>query len=111
MNPARCIKAEHVLLALVARRANPSCRWAAMADHHWTARECWRRDLGPTTVHARPPALTPMQRGSLHRAIRRQYLVEGLRGIRKTFGTTLRAVVAEPAHVVPDGRMAATGER
>lgn len=110
MSPARYIKAEHVLLMLVARRANPACGWAAMANHEWTPRECRRSDFGPTTVHARPPALTPMQRGGLHRAIRRQRLAEGLPSIRKTFGAGLRAVLAEPAHVVPSRRRAATGE-
>lgn len=101
MSSTRHIDAEHVLLALVARRANPRCRWAAMADHEWTPRECRHRYYGPTPAQHRPPLLSPMARGHLHRAIERQRLTQGLPSIRKTFGAGLRALLAEPAHLVP----------
>ena len=94
------ILAEHVLLALVARKANPKCRWSAMASYQYSPRNCdrWR---GSDKLYSRPPLLTPMQRGELHRAIARQRLMQGLPSIRATYGTGLRAVLAEPAHVVP----------
>lgn len=95
------ILAEHVLLALVARKVNPRCRWAAMASHRYSTRSCSWRLSGAGTTFPRPPQLSPMQRGSLHRAIERQRLTQGLGSIRATFGTGLRAVLDEPAHIVP----------
>lgn len=98
----RLINAEHLELVLVARRLKCSeSRWAAMADHYWTQRRCsWRDNSSSTVIHF-PPTAGPMARGNLHRAIERQRLTQGLPSIRKTFGTNLRALLAEPAHSVP----------
>lgn len=95
------ILAEHVLLALVARKANPRCRWAAMASGRYSTRSCHWRTSGIGSFYARPPLLSPMQRGNLHRAIQQQRLTQGLTSIRATYGTGLRALLAEPAHIVP----------
>lgn len=99
MNKPRHINAEHVLLALVIRRANPRCRWAAMADHECTTFSCGSRYRGKP-FHCKP-LLSPMQRGDLHHAIERQRLTQGLPSIRATFGTGLKALLAEPSRIVP----------
>lgn len=96
------ISAEHVRLALVVRRARPTTRWAAMAGHYFSTRNCQTsrhvdREHWPT-----PPLLLPMDRGHLHRAIERQRLTHGLGSIRQTFGCGLREILAEPRHIVPE---------
>lgn len=100
--PPRFINAEHLQLALVARRLKSSdVRWAAMADHDWSPRRCTWRDNSSTTLIHFPPIAGPMARGNLHRAIEQQRLTQGLPSIRKTFGTNLRSLLAEPSHFVP----------
>lgn len=94
------IPAELVLLCIVARKANPRCRLAAVTGYTWSP-SCSTRFGGNPPRPRFPPLLTPMQRGYLHRAIERQRLTQGLASIRKTFGVGLRAVLAEPAYVVP----------
>lgn len=96
------ILADHVQLALVARKANPRCRWAAMASHSYSTHSChWRWRGTEALQYPRPSLLSPMQRGGLHSAIERQRLTQGLASIRATFGLGLRALLAEPSHIVP----------
>lgn len=100
----RYINAEHLALSLVARKANPRCRWAAMSNSRWSP-ECRRRySDSPMPEINFTPILAPMQRGYLHRAIQSQRLTLGLPSIRQTFGVGLRALLAEPAHFVPANR-------
>jgi hypothetical protein len=94
------IPAELVKLALLATRANDHVRWAAMADGVWSTRSCTWRKSAFDTLHRQPALLTPMQRGRLHHAIQRQRDVQGLASIRATFGTGLRALLAEPPHIL-----------
>jgi len=87
----RTIDSKQVELALVARRAVPETRWAAMTAHVHT-QDCERRISG-----YRLPArslLTPMNRGYWWRVLRRlEY--RGARAIRKHFGVGIRAMRTE----------------
>lgn len=102
MATTHVINAEHLLLALVARRVKPDTRWAAMSDYYWAPHSC-RTRFGrepARLVHFRP-LMSPMQRGRLHEAIKRQRLTQGLPSIEKTYGIRLRSLLAEPTHIVP----------
>lgn len=94
--PDRIILADHVQLAIVARKANNRCRWAAMSSGRWTTRACSARGASRhDTVLNLAPMLCPMHRGNVARAIERQRLLQGLPSIRKTFGAGYKALLAE----------------
>ena len=99
--PKTAIPVELLKLALIARKANPAVRWAAMANSIWSARTCRGWKGAHDEVRHQPPTLSPMLRGGLHAAIKRQRLAEGLASIRRTYGAGLRSLLAEPAHVLP----------
>ena len=107
MNAPRFIKAEHVLLALVARKighfqmdnGRPASRWAAMSNGVNT-QDCDRR-RGAWRLNC-PPLMLPMNHGSLTHAIDRTRLVGGLPEVRRTWGCGLRAIQAEVSkHCLP----------
>lgn len=100
------IDAEHVRLALVARkiaqkqrqdgRGAEAARWAAMSAHTQVLARCRiRRGSVPPATVKHPSTLMPMNRGFLHSVIERMRLTQGLPSIRKTFGCGLRAILAE----------------
>lgn len=97
MTTLRIIDPKQVELALVARRAVPDTRWAAMSAHVHT-QECQRPIRGAAGDHGyRIPArslLTPMNRGHWHSVLRRLEC-RGARAIRKHFGVGIRAMRAE----------------
>ena len=93
------IRADHLQLALVARRiaqrqqagGENGCRWAAMSAHV-TTQDCNRR--GGTYRIPAPPMLTPMSAGRIDRAIERVRMLDGLDGVRRVFGRGVRAMRA-----------------
>ena len=93
----RTINAEHLLLALVARKAVPSRRWAAMSERIDT-QACDRRRA--SWHFAMPPMLSPMHRGRFDAVLSRTRCLHGLAEVRKTWRTGLRALVAETSGVV-----------
>ena len=95
MTTLRSIDSKQVELALVASRAVPATRWAAMSAHVHT-QECRPplRDGGGTYQLRSPSLLSPMNRGDWHCVLRRlEY--RGPRAIRKAFGVGIRAMRAE----------------
>lgn len=94
MTPPRVIDAKYVHLALVAGRAVPTTRWAAMSAHVHT-QECKAPFRGFEGYRLPAPSLlVPMNRGYWHRVLHRLGHL-GPRGIRKLFGTGIRALRAE----------------
>lgn len=100
------IDAEHVRLALVARKVADSqrrigrgaeaARWAVMSSHTEVLARCRQRwSSVPLATVEYPSTLMPMNRGFLHSAIERMRLTQGLPAIRATFGCGLRAILAE----------------
>lgn len=94
------IDAGYLQLALVARRANPTCRWAVYSDCILSTRNCQREASRFDKFLPGISLLAPMHRGELARAIERMRLFEGLPAIRKTFGIGLRAILAETKRCV-----------
>lgn len=106
----RYIKAEHVLLALVARKVanmqvahgERGARWAAMSNGVNT-QSCDRR-RGAYRLPC-PPLMLPMNHGDLLRTVERSRLQRGLPEVRRTWGCGLRALQAELAqHCLPAER-------
>ena len=104
---ARYIKAEHVLLALVARkiatqqvaRGEAGARWAAMSNGAST-QACDRRR--GTYRLPTPPLMVPMHHGELAHVVERTRLTYGLAEVRRTWGCGLRAMLAEASrHCLP----------
>lgn len=99
----RFIKAEHVLLALVARKiaarqiasGERGARWAAMSNGVST-QSCDRRRRAYRLPC--PPLMQPMHRGNLAEVVERTRLVGGLPEVRRTWGLGLRAMQAEVAN-------------
>lgn len=103
----RYIKAEHVELALVARKiaalqiegGKPAARWAAMSDGVSTQDCSRRRSAYRLPV---PPLMMPMHRGQFDRVIERTRLACGLAEVRRIWGVGLRALQAETRnHCLP----------
>lgn len=96
----RYIKAEHVELALVARKiaslqvegGKPAARWAAMSNGVST-QDCSRR---PSAYRLPvPPLMMPMHRGQFDRLLERTRRAYGLDEVRRIWGCGLRALQAE----------------
>jgi len=87
----RHISAEHVLLALVARKVTDA-RWAAMSNGASTA-PCARRSA-PSYRLPHGPLMVPMDRGNIFRAIDR-VRCHGRDELKRTFGLGIRALRAE----------------
>lgn len=54
-------------------------------------------------THGRAPLITPLMRGDLASLVERTRLHYGLAEVRRTWGSGLRALRAEPRHTVPMG--------
>jgi hypothetical protein len=93
----RPINAEHLMLALVARRAVPARRWAALSDGA-TTNACSQR-CGHYSLRT-PPLMVPMDRGGMHSVVERTRLLHGLPEVRRVWGTGLRAMLAETSGVI-----------
>lgn len=89
----RRINADTLKLALVARRARPGTRWAAMSDGAET-QPCRTQPPGGGYVIRTDSRLVPMDRGYLVRCIeraRRHHRWE----LQRTWGVGIRAIRAE----------------
>lgn len=91
--PHRAIKAEHLQLALVARKARPSVRWAAMSNTVATP-SCAARLRGDCFAVALPAVLSPMARGNMQQLLER-VRSQGAPEVRRTWRTGMRAMRAE----------------
>lgn len=88
----RTITAEHLQLALVAHKALPQTRWAAMSNGAHT--QSCRAKAGQWRVK-HGPLLVPMDRGYINRAVESVRMSDGLDGVRRTFGCGIKALRAE----------------
>lgn len=91
--PTRHINTEHLRLALVARKAWPGTRWAAMAEHAHTS-SCHRRQAGGGWVIHGEPLLTPMHNGHM-RILLDRVRCQGRAEVLRTWGCGVRALQAE----------------
>lgn len=94
----RYIRADHVLLAMVASKARPSTRWAAMSNGAHTS-QCTRRQPGGGFYMHSPPVLQPLTAG------RMQHLYERVRShgrseVLRTWRTSISVLKAEFASCV-----------
>ena len=94
MLKARHISAEHLLLALVAMKARPGTRWAALSNGAITP-SCAARRRGDTFAMATPPMLTPLSRGRMHHLLERVRNNYGRQEVMRTWGAGMRALKAE----------------
>jgi len=100
--PTRHINAEHLKLALVARRVRPSTRWAAMAEHAQTS-SCRQRQAGGGWVIHAAPLLAPMDRGNV-RSLLERVRCQGRDEVLRTWGCGVRAMQAEFAFSILNTR-------
>lgn len=91
------INAKHLQLALVARKARPTTRWAALSNGIET-NDCQQRH--PGWRFTTPPMLVPMSNGRMSRLVRHVREFYGLAEVRTTWGQGLRAMQAEASRVV-----------
>lgn len=91
------ISAEHLQLALIARKVRPQTRWAALSNGAST-RRCDTRS-GPWHVK-HGPLMAPMDRGNITRAVESIRMADGLDGVRRTFGCGIKALRVELASAV-----------
>jgi len=91
--PPRLIRADHLALALVARKARPAVRWAAMSNGAFTS-SCSRRPPGGGYLMHEPPLLTPMQRGRMATLLDR-VRAHGYAEVHRTWHTGMRVLEAE----------------
>jgi hypothetical protein len=90
------INAELLALVLVARKARPSARWAAMSTGADTAM-CKQRHGVRSYLLRKPSLLSPMDRGHMLRVVDRTRYTHGLAEVRATWGCGLRGLRAEVA--------------
>ena len=95
----RHISAEHLKLSLVASKARPGTRWAAMSNGAATA--CCRRHQpgGGYLIH-QPPLLSPLMQGHMLRLLDRAHS-QGRSEVLRTWRTSIAVLKAEfDMHVV-----------
>ena len=93
-------------LVLAARKANPRCRWAAKGEHTTNYRECHHRrrlsaELEHLGVRHVRSLVAPMDRGHVQRLIETTHRYHGPAETKRTWGDGIRALMREPAHVLP----------
>ncbi len=103
--PPRRILAEHLELALVARKVRPGTRWAAMAEHAETS-FCRQRQAGGGWLIHRPPLMAPMHSGHM-RTVLERVRCQGRDEVLRTWGCGVRALQAEFATSVLHTRQGA----
>ena len=74
---------------------------ASSSEHTRPGLIATAKRLGASPLHAQP-----MMRGHIGRLIERTRRVHGLHEIKRTWGTGLRALLAEPRHVLRGGSAA-----
>lgn len=89
----RVINAEHLKLALVAGKARPGSRWAAMSDGAATA-SCRRRQPGGGYLIHTAPLLTPLMQGHMLRLLERARS-QGRAEVLQTWRTSIAVLTAE----------------
>lgn len=115
--PEASIRLQDLELALVSakmRRNNHgrTCLLAAMTEQPLVKVDCHKRNVRPADIErARQYGLCramcqPMDRGHIATLIERVRWQRGLPEIRKTWGTGIRALLAEPKYVLNGGRAA-----
>lgn len=86
------IRADYVQLALVARRARPDTRWAALSNGYATS-ACGTR-FGRFRL-ATPSVLSPMASHGLLAVAERVRLLHGTQEVKRLFGAGIRALRAD----------------
>lgn len=95
----RHISADHLKLALVARKARPGSRWAAMSNGAITA-DCRRHQPGSGYLIHQPPVLSPLMQGHMLRLLVRAHS-QGRTEVLRTWRTSIAVLKAEfSAHVL-----------
>lgn len=89
----RAILADHVQLALVASKARPGTRWAAMSNGAATA-PCQPRQPGGGYLIHQPPLLTPLTQGFMVRVLNRARS-QGRSEVLRTWRTSIAVLKAE----------------
>lgn len=89
----RVISAEHLKLALVARRVRPTTRWAAMSDGAATA-SCTRSQPGGGYCVHQPPLLQPLTAGRMQTLFDR-VRAHGRTEVLRTWRTSIAVLKAE----------------
>ena len=89
----RRINAEHLKLALVAGKARPGSRWAAMSDGAATA-GCHRHQIGGGYLIHQAPLLTPLMQGHMLRLLDRTRS-QGRGEVLQTWRTSIAVLTAE----------------
>lgn len=92
----RHISADNVLLCLVARKAKPFIRWAALSTGASTS-SCRPRS-GPGYCIPRPSLLYPMLSSVDLRLVDRVRIGYGLAEVKRTWGIGYKALKAELTH-------------
>lgn len=96
------IDASYLQLALVARRAQrrghatSTAKWCVMSAGVTVARRCSQHSTAGMPLR-RPSLLQPMDRGNLQQLLERVRMLDGLDGVRRTWGAGLRTMRAELA--------------
>lgn len=88
------ISADHLALALVAMKARPGTRWAAISNGAVTP-SCAARRRGDTFAMAVPPLLTPLTRGRMQHLLQRVRTTHGRQEVQRTWGAGMRVLAAE----------------
>ena len=89
----RHISAQHLKLALAARKAQPIFRWAAMSNGAATA-ACQPRQPGGGYLLHQPPLLQPMATGYMHNLLDRAHS-QGRSEVLRTWRTSIAVLRAE----------------
>lgn len=102
-SPIRTIKAEHLMLALVARKLRPTTRWAAVSNGMATSACKPQRYSQGWGIHTQP-LLAPLTRGHMQALLERVRREHGRAEVLRTWGAGMRALGAEFATCVMGGR-------
>lgn len=109
------LKDLHLVMASVKLRRwnhNDTCLLVALSESSLIQLDCHRRNVEPSHVEnaikmgKSPVRVSPMDRGHIAALIERVRWQRGLPEIRKTWGTGIRALLAEPKYVLNGGRAA-----
>lgn len=89
--PTRHINAEHLRLALVARKVRPTTRWAAMSNGAQTS-SCQRRQPGGGYLIHADPLMSPLTAGRMQSLFER-VRAQGRSEVHRTWPRTSIAVL------------------
>jgi hypothetical protein len=99
----RAINAEHLKLALVARKLRPGTRWAAVSNGMATQACKPQRYSQGWGIHTQP-LLAPMDRGYMQSLLERVRRQHGRAEVQRTWGAGMRALGMEFAACVLGAR-------